>query len=51
MRPFRFIAPAPRLIDDPDRWRADVRRIEELGFSTVSIGDQSGEWALPCTPL
>jgi probable F420-dependent oxidoreductase len=38
-RPFRFIAPMPRL-DQPARsWRDAVRRIEDLGFATVSISD------------
>ena len=52
-RPFRFIAPAPRLSGDPDRWRAEVRRIEELGFSTVSVGDHFSQgWVLePMTAM
>ena len=52
-RPFRFIAPAPRLTADPDRWRAELRRIEELGFSTVSVGDHlSRGWVLePITAM
>lgn len=52
-RPFRFIAPAPRLTGDPDSWRADVRRIEELGFATVSVGDHlSRGWVLePVTAM
>ncbi len=52
-RPFRFIAPAPRLTGDPDRWRAEVRRIEELGFSTVSVGDHLSQgWVLePVTAM
>jgi probable F420-dependent oxidoreductase len=46
-RPFRFIAPAPRLTGDPDRWRAEVRRIEDLGFATLSIGDHLSQgWVL-----
>jgi probable F420-dependent oxidoreductase len=46
-RPFRFIAPAPRLDDDPLRWRDEVRRIEDLGFSTISIGDHlSAGWVM-----
>ncbi len=52
-RPFRFIAPAPRLTGDPARWRAEVRRIEELGFSTVSVGDHLSQgWVLePVTAM
>lgn len=52
-RPFRFIAPAPRLTGDPAGWRSEVRRIEELGFSTVSVGDHlSRGWVLePVTAM
>ena len=52
-RPFRFIAPAPRLTGDPGRWRDDVRRIEDLGFSTLSVGDHlSRGWVLePLTAM
>ena len=52
-RPFRFIAPAPRLTGDPARWRAEVRRIEDLGFSTLSVGDHLGQgWVLePVTAM
>jgi probable F420-dependent oxidoreductase len=52
-RPFRFIAPAPRLTGDPARWRAEVRRIEDLGFSTVSVGDHISQgWVLePVTAM
>ncbi|MGY1635512.1 TIGR03621 family F420-dependent LLM class oxidoreductase [Geodermatophilus sp. SYSU D00742] len=52
-RPFRFIAPAPRLTGDPARWRAEVRRIEDLGFSTMSIGDHVSQgWTLePVTAM
>jgi probable F420-dependent oxidoreductase len=39
VRPFRFIAPMPRLDQPPARWRDAVRRIEDLGFATVSISD------------
>jgi probable F420-dependent oxidoreductase len=38
-RPFRFIAPMPRLDQPPARWRDAVRRIEDFGFATVSISD------------
>ncbi len=52
-RPFRFIAPAPRLTGDPRAWRAEVRRIEELGFATVSVGDHLSQgWVLePLTAM
>lgn len=52
-RPFRFIAPAPRLAGDPAQWRNAVRRIEDLGFSTVSVGDHfSRGWVLePVTAM
>lgn len=52
-RPFRFIAPAPRLGHDPVGWRAELRRIEDLGFSTVSVGDHiSRGWVLePVTAM
>jgi probable F420-dependent oxidoreductase len=52
-RPFRFIAPAPRLTGDAARWRAEVRRIEDLGFSTLSVGDHLGQgWVLePVTAM
>ena len=38
-RPFRFIAPMPRLDQPAGRWRDAVRRIEDLGYATVSISD------------
>jgi probable F420-dependent oxidoreductase len=38
-RPFRFIAPMPRLDQPPRRWRDQVRRIEDLGYATVSVSD------------
>lgn len=39
MKPFRFIAPMPRLDVPPAHWRAEVRRIEDLGFHTVAVSD------------
>ncbi|MGY1711357.1 TIGR03621 family F420-dependent LLM class oxidoreductase [Geodermatophilus sp. SYSU D00758] len=46
-RPFRFIAPVPRWNGDLRAWRAEVRRIEDLGFATISISDHlAGGWAL-----
>lgn len=52
-RPFRFIAPAPRLSGAPGRWRAQVRRVEELGFATLSVGDHLSQgWVLePVTAM
>jgi len=38
-RPFRFIAPMPRLDQPIDRWRDALCRIEDLGFDTVAISD------------
>jgi probable F420-dependent oxidoreductase len=38
-RRFRFIAPMPKLNQPVAAWRDAVRRIEDLGFSTVSISD------------
>ena len=38
-RPFRFIAPMPRLDQPARRWRDAVRRIEDLGYATVSVSD------------
>lgn len=52
-RPFRFIAPMPPLGDSVATWRDSVRRIEDLGFSTLSISDHlSAGWAMdPLTVL
>jgi probable F420-dependent oxidoreductase len=38
-RAFRFSAPMPRLGQSPSRWRDEVRRIEDLGFSSLSVSD------------
>lgn len=38
-RPFRFLAPMPPLTQPARAWRDGVRRIEDLGFSTVSVSD------------
>ena len=38
-RPFRFIAPMPRLTQPIERWRGALRRIEDLGFSTVCVSE------------
>ncbi|HKT03533.1 MAG TPA: TIGR03621 family F420-dependent LLM class oxidoreductase [Rugosimonospora sp.] len=36
---FRFIASMPRLDQPPATWRAEVRRIEDLGFAAVAVSD------------
>lgn len=47
VHPFRFIAPAPRWTGDLRAWQDGVRRIEDLGYDTVSISDHlSGGWSL-----
>lgn len=38
-RPFRFIAPMPRLDRPAYAWREDLRRVEDLGFDTVAVSD------------
>ena len=38
-RPFRFIAPMPKLTTDRRAWLDRIRQIEDLGYSTVSISD------------
>jgi len=49
-RPFRFIAPAPRMEGDPRAWIEGVRRIEDLGFDTVAFSDHvSGGWMMEPT--
>jgi probable F420-dependent oxidoreductase len=52
-RPFRFIAPMPRLTLPVSRWLDEVRRIEDLGFSSVSISEHlTGGWVMePLTAL
>src|SRR5436305_2018029 len=37
--PFRFSAPMPRLTRSVSAWRAELRRIEDLGFWAVAISD------------
>jgi probable F420-dependent oxidoreductase len=51
--PFRFIAPMPRLVSDPQagndatRWVAELRRIENLGFHAVAVSEHySSGWAM-----
>jgi probable F420-dependent oxidoreductase len=50
VRPFRFIATMPRLDRSADQWRDAVRRIEDLGFTTVAISDHfTGGWVVEPT--
>jgi probable F420-dependent oxidoreductase len=50
VRPFRFIATMPRLDRSADHWRDAVRRIEDLGFTTVAISDHfTGGWLMEPT--
>ena len=45
VRPFRFIAPMPPA--DVRDWIGAVRRIEDLGFSTVSVSEHlTGGWTM-----
>jgi probable F420-dependent oxidoreductase len=37
--PFRFSAAMPRLTHPVSAWRAELRRIEDLGYSAVAISD------------
>ncbi len=39
MRPFRFTAQVPDVRGSVAEWRASIRRLEGLGFSTVAIAD------------
>ncbi|MGI5215003.1 TIGR03621 family F420-dependent LLM class oxidoreductase [Plantactinospora sp. CA-290183] len=46
-RPFRFTASMPPLDRPVPRWRDEIRRIEDLGFSSVSVSDHLiGGWAM-----
>jgi probable F420-dependent oxidoreductase len=46
-RPFRFTISMPPLHPSLARWRDEIRRIEDLGFSSVSISDHlTGGWAM-----
>ncbi|MBO4208431.1 TIGR03621 family F420-dependent LLM class oxidoreductase [Micromonospora echinofusca] len=46
-RPFRFTTSLPPLDRPPSQWRAEVRRIEQLGFDSVSVSDHlTGGWAI-----
>jgi probable F420-dependent oxidoreductase len=45
--PFRFTVSMPGLDRPAARWRDEIRRIEDLGFSSVSVSDHvAGGWAL-----
>ncbi|MFI6761397.1 TIGR03621 family F420-dependent LLM class oxidoreductase [Micromonospora sp. NPDC050417] len=45
--PFRFTASMPPLNPSVPRWRDEIRRIEQLGFSSVSVSDHfTGGWAM-----
>ncbi len=47
VRPFRFIAPMPSFDLPLPRWRDAIRRIEDLGFSSVSVSEHvTGGWAM-----
>ena len=48
--PFRFIAPMPIPIRPGDGWRDKLRRIEDLGFSSVSVSEHfTRGWVLEAT--
>ena len=38
-RPFRFTAQVPDLAGSVGEWRKELRRIEDMGFSTVALAD------------
>jgi probable F420-dependent oxidoreductase len=45
--PFRFMASMPVLDGHPQRWRDQVRHLEDLGFSSVAISDHvTGGWSM-----
>lgn len=49
-RPFRFIAPAPRLTTDARTWLDEIRRIEDLGFGSVAFSEHvTGGWVMEST--
>jgi probable F420-dependent oxidoreductase len=44
---FRFLAPMPRLGGGARRWAAELRRIEDLGFHSVTVSEHySHGWAM-----
>ena len=47
LHPFRFIAPLPPLGASAARWRDELRRIEELGYDSISVSEHLVRgWAL-----
>lgn len=47
VRPFRFTAAMPGLDRPVDHWRDAIRRIEDLGFDSISVSDHfTGGWAM-----
>ncbi|MDG4789554.1 TIGR03621 family F420-dependent LLM class oxidoreductase [Micromonospora sp. WMMD1102] len=47
VRPFRFTAAMPALNHPVARWRDQIRRIEDLGFDSVSVSDHlTGGWSM-----
>src|SRR3954451_13571889 len=53
MRPFRFIAQVPDLSGSVEEWRQAIRRIEDMGFSTIALADHftGGYTVEPLTTL
>jgi probable F420-dependent oxidoreductase len=53
MRPFRFAAQVPDPTSSVDDWRRAIRRVEDIGFSTLALADHfTGGYTLePLTTL
>ena len=46
-RPFRFLAPMPRLAGSIGDWRDELRRIEDLGYDAVTVSEHLADgWEL-----
>ena len=46
-RPFRFLAPMPRLAGSIGAWHDELRQIEDLGFDAVTVSEHlTGGWEL-----
>ena len=46
-RPFRFLAPMPRLAGSIGAWRDELRRIEDLGYDAVTVSEHlTGGWEM-----
>ena len=46
-RPFRFIAPMPPVRDSLAAWRDELRRIEDLGYASISVSEHvTPGWSL-----